>query len=76
MDEDDYGTGDKQNLSKIYNLRWTRPCYVHRLFSNSEELEKSAGYDTDWVAVQFTQRHPTLAPKISREWTVETIHIL
>ena len=56
MDEDDYGTGDKQNMSKIYSYDGVGKDRVMFIgySATPEELEKSEGFDTDWVKVQFT----------------------
>ena len=56
MDEDDYGTGYKQNMSKIYNYDGVGKDRVKFIgySATPEELEKSEGFDTDWVKVQFT----------------------
>tara|TARA_B100001059_G_C17836067_1_gene588211 strand:- start:5090 stop:6679 length:1590 start_codon:yes stop_codon:yes gene_type:complete len=56
MDEDDYGTGDKQNMAKIYNYDGVgndRVLFVG-YSATPEELEASSDYSSGWSQVQFT----------------------
>lgn len=56
LDEDDYGSGDKQNLSKIYGYDGVGHDRVKFIgySATPEELEKSVGFVSDWVPVHFT----------------------
>jgi len=56
LDEDDYGSGDKQNLAKIYGFGGVERDRVKFIgySATPEELEKSLGFETDWVPIQFT----------------------
>lgn len=55
MDEDDYGTGERQNMSQIYNYDGVGKDRVMFIgySATPEELEKSEGFEDDWVPVQF-----------------------
>ena len=56
MDEDDYGTGDKQNMAQIYN--YDKVGHDRVMFigysATPEELEKSKDHSIKWSQVQFT----------------------
>jgi len=57
LDEDDYGTGEKQTLSKIFDhvqIKNNPRVKFIGYSATPEELEMSRGFHEGWIQVQFT----------------------